>query len=40
MANLQWKGRNIPGQINFNTIDAVADTHAEFSKYNQERMEA
>ena len=40
MCNLQAKGRNIPGQIKFNSVDAVADTHAEFFKYNQQRMEA
>jgi hypothetical protein len=40
MCNLQAKGQNIKGQTVFGDIDAVADTHAEFSKYYQKRMEA
>lgn len=40
MCNLQAKGKGIKGQITFDTIDAVANNHAAFSKYNQNRMEA
>jgi transcriptional regulator with XRE-family HTH domain len=40
--NMQHKGQNIPGQIKLAKYDngAVNETHAAFSKYNQDRMEA
>jgi transcriptional regulator with XRE-family HTH domain len=40
LCSLQAKGKNIKGQINVNAIDAVANNHAAFSKYHQNRMEA
>jgi hypothetical protein len=36
----QVMGNAVKGQIKFGDIDAVADTHAEFYKFNQKRMEA
>jgi transcriptional regulator with XRE-family HTH domain len=42
ICNLQHKGHNIKGQIKLAKFDngAVAETHAAFSKFNQEKMEA
>ena|ERR1700747_2969124 len=40
--NMQHKGHTIPGQIKLAKFEngAVAETHAAFSKFNQDRMEA
>jgi len=40
--NLQQKGQNVPGQIKLAKYEGgvVEQTHREFSKFNQDRMEA
>jgi transcriptional regulator with XRE-family HTH domain len=40
--NLQHKGPNVPGQIKLAKYEGgvVEQTHREFSKFNQDRMEA
>ena len=40
--HLQSKGRNVKGQVSYNKSyrDVVSETHAAFSKINQNRMEA
>jgi transcriptional regulator with XRE-family HTH domain len=39
MCNLQSKVRNIKGQIKFDSIEAIEETHAAFSKFNQDKLE-
>jgi transcriptional regulator with XRE-family HTH domain len=40
MPNLQTNGKFIAGQVTFNTIDAIGDTHAQFAKFNQNETKA
>src|ERR1700747_986111 len=42
MCNLQAKGRNLKGQVKFGDSygEVINETHAAFSKINQDRMEA
>jgi transcriptional regulator with XRE-family HTH domain len=42
MCNLQAKGKTLKGQVKFDRsyADVIDETHAAFSKINQERMEA
>jgi transcriptional regulator with XRE-family HTH domain len=39
ICNMQSKGRNIADQIKFDGIDAIEETHAEFSKFVERKME-
>jgi transcriptional regulator with XRE-family HTH domain len=40
MANLQSKGNTVKGQIKFEKIGAIEETHAAFAKINENRMKA
>jgi transcriptional regulator with XRE-family HTH domain len=39
MANLQSKGNTVKGQVKFERIAAIKETHAAFAKISQHRME-
>jgi transcriptional regulator with XRE-family HTH domain len=39
MANLQSKGENVKGQVKFDKIAAIAQTHAEFSNILERKLE-